>query len=82
VIVKLPNGSEGHTTLTWQDASAAFSLCGGGADLDNTSFAMALALCGAVKYRVVGSMTPAARFLGFLANVGNSKDEHAVITEG
>ena len=82
VIVTLPGGAEGHADLTWQDASAAFQLCGGGGSLDEASFGSALALCGVTKYREVGGMAKGKAVEGFLANVGGGKDEHAVIGAG
>ena len=82
VIVTMPGGAEGHADLTWQDASAAFQLCGDGADLDRDAFANVLALCGAVKYRDVPGMSLAKKVEGFIANVSGSQDEHAVIGVG
>ena len=82
VIITLPGGAEGHADLTWQDASAAFQLCGGGSSLDATTFGSAIALCGFVKYKEVTNLGAAARVEGFLANLAGSKDEHAVIGAG
>ena len=82
VIVTMPGGAEGHADLTWQDASAAFQLCGGGGDLDTASFGNALALCGVIKYQNVPGMAMAKRVEGFVANVSGSQDEHAVIGAG
>jgi len=82
VIVTLPGGKEGHADLTWQDASAAYQLCGGGGELDATTFGQALALCGIIKYGAVSSLSAAQKVEGFVANVSGSKDEHAVIGAG
>jgi hypothetical protein len=79
VIVTLVGGKEGHADLTWQDASAAFNVVGGGADLDSAGYATALALCGIVKYKEVPNFSAASQVEGILANISGSKDEHAVV---
>jgi len=82
VIVTMPGGAEGHADLTWQDASAAFHVAGGGGDLDAASFATALAVCGLVKYKDVPGFTPGQMVEGILQNMSGAKDEHAVIPGG
>ena len=82
VIVTMPGGAEGHADLTWQDASAAFQLCGGGSGLSGETFGRALAVCGATKYRDVPGLSMEQRVTGFLENVAGRKDEHDFIGAG
>ena len=83
VIVTMPGGAEGKSTLTWQDASAAFQLAGnGGSALNEKAFSDALCLCGVVKYATVQSFSDAQRVEGFFDNLTGKKDEHAVIGAG
>ena len=79
VIVTLKGGEEGKADLTWQDASAAFQMSGGGSPLGAPEYATAIALCGLVKYGGVPTLSSAQKVEGFLANVSGSKDEHTVI---
>jgi len=81
VVITLPGkaGDEGSADLTWQDASAAFQLCGGGSPLSQQAFGHAMAVCGLVKYNEVKALAPPQRVEGFLANLTGSKDEQAVV---
>ena len=79
VIVTLKDGSDGSTDLTWQDASAAYQLCGGGSPLSADALGQCLALCGMVKYSGIEALSPAQKVEGFLANLAGSKDEMAII---
>ena len=82
VIVTLKGGAEGRADLTWQDASAAFHVCGGGSPLSKDGFSQCLAVCALVKYGAVDSLSADLKVGGFLANLAGSKDEHAVIGAG
>ena len=82
VIVTLPGGAEGHADLSWQDASAAFQVCGGGKPLSEAEYANCLALCAMSKYAAIETLSPAKRVEGFLANLAGTQDEHAVIGAG
>ena len=79
VIVTLPGGAEGSADLTWQDASAACQLVGGGQPLTKEAFGQCMALCGMVKYAKIDSLSAAQKVVGFLANISGLKDEAAVI---
>ena len=79
VIVTLPSGTEGFADLTWQDASGAFHLIGGGGALGKEAFAQCLAVCGVVKYGAVDALGPTQKVEGFLANLTGAKDEQAVV---
>ena len=87
VIVTLPGGAgTSSADLTWQDASAAFLICAGAGAAgkpsslgDKGAVAEALAVCALVKYERIAGLSTTQKIQGFLANLGGTKDEQAVV---
>jgi hypothetical protein len=71
-ILILSSGAEVNADLTWQDASAAFQVCAGGAPLNATAFSQCVAVCGLVKYGGIASMGTGDRVAGFIGNLAGT----------